>query len=250
MNRPLRWSWIAGPFLIMISPFIFLFICLVLAGYVVHEIGRPREWVQVREVCKWRSGDKLISESYFYNGGLFSTGSTPVSDNLYVQWANGEKEQLTMRRSSRGGLCCCSTNGDLYAIAYGADLFYRAKSPTPGHWNTWKLTTTQNIYDFIKKYLDDHYTNSYGPYISEFAPPPGAFEIKCNHLGEEQPLRIVPQRDLPYGIKEILNGGHDLVAVPDRDNPYAPILIFSQNKEVPGWHLNKRETLRRNKDRK
>jgi len=248
MNRSLHWSWITGP--ILAAMFVLsLLIGITLIRYVILDRLGSREWVQVREVCKWPSGDKLIRESYFYNGGLFSTGSTPVSDNLYVQWANGKKEQLTMRRS-RGGRCSCSTNGDLYVIAYGANLFYRNKSPTPGRWSTWKLATTQNVSDFIKQYLDDHYTNSYGPYRNEFAPPPGAFEIKCNHHGDEQPLRIVPQDDLPYDIKEILNDGHDLVAVPAFDNPYAPDLIFSQNKEIPGWHLNKRETLRRNESRK
>ena len=246
MNRPLRWSWITGPFLIMISPFIFLFICLVLAGYVVHEIGRSRDWVQVMDVCRWRSGDKVTGEYYFLRG----MGSTMQSNKLYVQWANGEKELLTTRTfDSKRSSCSCSTNGDLNAIAVGVDLFYRTKSSTPGQWDTWRLVATQNIYDFIKQYLDDHYTNSYEPFTSELWPP-GSFKIKCTPPDEEQTLPIVTRGDLPYSIKEILNGGHDLVVVPDFASRYAPVLIFSQNKEIPGWHLNKRETLRRNKDRK
>lgn len=237
MNRQPRGRWSDG------LVFVFVFVACTIC-----DSAYAGDWVQVMDVCKTQAGDKLIGE-YFFLSGPFSA-STIQSNKLYVQWANGEKELLTVRHyMSRRGPCSCSTNGDLYVIACAADLFYRKKSSTPGQWNVWTLTATQNIYDFIKGYLDDHYTNSYAPLNRDYWPP-GTFEIKRNNPDEEQTLPIATRGDLPYNIKEILNGGHDLVAVPDLDNPYAPTLIFSQNKEVPGWHLNKRETLRRNENRK
>jgi hypothetical protein len=110
------------------------------------------------------------------------------------------------------------------------------------------LTGTPEICDFIKKYLETHSPGAYAPDTNEFASA-GAFKIKCNHLGREQPLIMAPPGELlcAYEIQAIRDQGRELVAAPFASNPYAPQqLIFSQNKPFSGWKFNKTLTAEAN----
>jgi hypothetical protein len=165
------------------------------------------------------------------------------NSRLFFQWPDGHMELLaSTKHNSTANHYALSQDGDMYVVSVGGTVYYRQKASPESQWGSWRLTASPEIYHFIKKYLDDHSPNSYSSDTNEFARA-GAFKIRCNRLGVEQPLIIAPQASLScYEIGTIRDLGRELVAVPFARNPFAPKrLIFSRDGDTGRWIFN--ETL-------
>jgi len=227
------------------KPKLLLGLALVLSGglvvFFLWSFGREHSWTQNSEVVKFHSGEKLVREDHYLSAFV---QTTLENSRLFFQWPDGRMELLaSTNHYSTANHYALSQDGDMYVIGVGRTIYYRQKKSPDNQWSSWTLTSSPEIYDFIKKYLDAHSPGSYASDTNEFAPA-GAFKIKCNRLGEEQPLIIAPQGDLScaYEIETIRNQGRELVAVPFASNPFAPKeLIFSRDGDSDRWKFN--ETL-------
>jgi len=217
-------------------------LALVLSGGLVvlflWSFGRQHSWTQKSEIVKFHSGERLVREDHYLSAFV---QTTLENSRLFLQWPDGRMELLaSTNHYATANHYALSQDGDMYVICAGRTVYYRQKKSPDSQWNLWTLTASPEIYDFIKKYLDAHSPGSYASESNEFAPA-GAFKIKCNHLGEEQPLVIAPQGDSPYAyeIESIRNQGRELVAVPFASNPFAPQkLIFTQTGDFGGWKFD------------
>jgi hypothetical protein len=216
------------------------------AGTFFWLIGHEHSWTQTSEVTAFRSGEKLVRVDH-YRSAFVQT--TLENSRLYLQQTNGSRELLASSdHYSTANHFVLSQVGDMYVVGVGTKVYYRPKESSENQWHSWALTGTPEICDFIKKYLETHSPGAYAPDTNEFASA-GAFKIKCNHLGREQPLIMAPPGELlcAYEIQAIRDQGRELVAAPFASNPYAPQqLIFSQNKPFSGWKFNKTLTAEAN----
>jgi hypothetical protein len=205
------------------------------------SFGREHYWTQVSEITKFHSGEKLVKEDRFLSAFV---QTTLQESKLFIEWAGGKRELLdSTSHYSSVNHYAFSKEGNMYVVGIGHTAYYRGKTSATNQWNSWTMTGTPQIYNYIKNYLHVHSPGSYAPDTNEFAPV-GAIKIKCNRLGQEQPLIIAPRGDLPYAyeIETIRNQGRELVAVPFASNPFAPKeLIFSRNSDFEGWSFD--ETL-------
>ncbi|GEM_PF-6959199 len=238
------------------KPKLILCLALILCGALVlvfsffWMMGREHLWTQINVIAKFHSGEQLVREDGFRSGFV---QTTLESSKLFMVWTNGQKELLEVSGNySTANHFALSTDGDINAIGIGRTIYYRAKTAPTNQWNSWKLTASPEIFNFIKAYLDANFPGSYTSDTNEFAPA-NAIVIKCNRLGEEQPLVIAPQGDMSYGyeVEAIRNRGRELVAAPFASNPFAPKkLIFSMDKNSGGWKFDVDLTTAENKDRK
>jgi hypothetical protein len=236
------------------KPKLILCLALVLSGVLVFWLwlfpyffwGMNRPWIQVSEIAKFHSGEKLVREDHFLSG---FPKSILQNSKLSIQWTNDESELLvSTNHYSSVNHYALSKDGDMYVIGIDRTVYYRQKKSPENQWGSWSLTASPEIYSFIKNYLDAHSPGSYASDTNEFAPA-GAIEIKCNHLGEEQPLIIAPQGDFSYAyeIETIRNQGREIIAVPFASNPFAPKkLIFSQDADLGGWKFDETLTAKAN----
>jgi len=234
------------------KPKLILCLALVLSGVIVlwllffWTFGHEHYWSRENEITTFSSGGKLIRADRYLSGFV---QTTLQESKLLVEWPDGKRELLNVANHySSFNHYAISEEDDAYVIGVGGTVYYRLKSSPMNQWSSWTLTGSPEIYNFIKKYLDAHSPGSYASDTNEFAPA-GAFKIKCNHLGKEQPLIIAPQGDLScaYEIETIRNQGRELVAVPFASNPFAPKeLIFSQDAGFGGWKFDQTLTAKAN----
>lgn len=230
-----------------------LCLALVLSGvlaffgfnYFFWSWSRNHPWTQVSEIWVYPSKDRLVRENHFVSG---FPRSILQNSKLFIQWSNGQKELLASTEHYRTvNHCTLSADGDRDVIGVGGITYYRQKTSSTNQWNSWTLAGSPEIYSFIKNYLDAHSPGSYAPDTNEFAPA-GAFEIRCNRMGEEQPLVIAAYGDSPYEIAAIRDHGRELMAAPFASNPFAPQLIFSQDGNFGGWKFDEHLTTAENKN--
>lgn len=204
-----------------------------------------RSWSQVSEI-NFKSGEKLVVENRFRSG----LPSVLENSKRYIQWADRKRELLiSTNHSSTVNHHAFSKDGNDYVIGVGRMVYFRPKPAPAGHWNSWTLTGSPEVYNFIKKYLDARSPGSYAPDTNELAPA-GAFKIRYDRLGVEQPLVIVPHGDSPYGheIGCIRDQGRELIAVPFASNSFAPQkLVFLRNVNSGGWKFSESLTTTANK---
>lgn len=213
-----------------------------------HFMGRPHDWTQTTDWSRFPSGEKLISQSH-YRSAFVQT--MLLTNCLFIQWANGTRELVVSRdHYSSVNHYAFSKNGDDYVIGVGRTVYYRPKTAPAGHWNSWTLTGSQEIYNFIKHYLDVHSPGAWASYTNESAPA-GAIEIRCNDSYVQAALIIAPHSFLPpgaYEIGAIRNQGRELIAVPFGDNPFAPQkLVFLRDVDSAGWRFDEKLTAAANK---